>query len=133
MTKNNEAIHSYREWTQVELLLFRFFFIFFVFQALPLDWKYYHHIGQINWLDMHYSDLFYLARYTPQFVSYSSVDGSGVNTFYNWMLIIVIAVIGTAVWSYFDKHRQEYNFLYYLLRVHCSNTTFCHLVESVRE
>lgn len=98
------------EWRGSEKLLFRFFFIYFFIQAVPLDWKYYRDLFAINWTNLQYRDIFYIARYQPKFFD-------GPDTFANWAVVALIAVVGTAIWSYRDKGRQDYNNLYYWLRV----------------
>jgi hypothetical protein len=101
---------SHSTWKGYELLLFRFFFIYFIIQAVPLDWKYYRSVFQINWLNLHYGDIFNLTRYSPKFVS-------GADSFYNWAIASLIALIGLIIWTIVDKRRSEYNLLNYWLRV----------------
>ncbi|WP_448633750.1 hypothetical protein [Pedobacter panaciterrae] len=60
---NNES----REWKPWEKNLFRFFFIFLVIQIIPIDWKFYKELFSINWLHLHFHDLFKLTKYQPQF------------------------------------------------------------------
>lgn len=98
------------EWQNYEKVIFRFFFIFFAIQIIPLDAKYFQNLFSIDWINLHFRDIFYIARYAPAFIS----DTPG---FGDWVIIAVVAIIGTLVWSYFDKQRKEYNALYYWLRV----------------
>lgn len=106
------------KWKDYEKIGFRFFFIYFVLQILPLDWKFYGNLFHINWTDLHFGDIFYISRYTPQFISGGSTPGAwGIATLADWVLIAVIAVIGTAIWSIRDKNSENYNNLYYWLRV----------------
>src|SRR5690606_28307146 len=100
---------KYSSWNGYEKTLFRFFFIYFFIQAVPLDWKYFKTAFSINWLDLHYGDFFNLARYYPQFIE-------GQN-YLNWIIVAIIAVFGTAIWTFVDTKRTEYNTLYYWLRV----------------
>ena len=99
-----------RNWKGYELLLFRFFFVYFIIQALPLDWKYYKNIFQINWAALPYSDIFNLTRYAPKFLP-------GADSFYNWAIAAVIALIVFVIWTLSDQHKKEYNLLSYWLRV----------------
>lgn len=97
-------------WTTYERIAFRFFFIYFIIQALPLDWKFYRDLISINWSQLYYGDIFSLARYAPRFFSEQQ-------TFADWIVIASIAVVGAFVWSVLDRKRQEYDTLHYWLRV----------------
>lgn len=98
------------EWKGYEKILFRFVAIYFFIQAVPLDWKYYRDVFSINWLGLHYRDIFYLAHYTPRFFE-------NVPVFADWAVIAAIALAGTALWTALDTKSKEYNSIYYALRV----------------
>ncbi|KAA5543013.1 DoxX family protein [Adhaeribacter rhizoryzae] len=105
-------------WSGPEKIAFRFFFLYFFLQAVPLDWKYYRNLFSINWLDLHLGDILNLSRYTPQFFAGNPTAGSwGLNTFADWGVVFAIAVVGAIIWTIRDKDRREYNQLYYWLRV----------------
>ena len=97
-------------WKEYEKVIFRFFFIYFFIQAVPLDWKYYGQLFSINWLHLGFDDIFNLTRYSPQFFS-------GGQSFANWAVVAIIAFSGTIIWSFLDKKHLEYNHLYYWIRV----------------
>jgi uncharacterized membrane protein YphA (DoxX/SURF4 family) len=106
------------KWKEYEKAAFRFFFIYFVLQALPLDWKYFGNLFRIQWTDLHFGDIFYISRYTPQFISGGSTPGTwSIGTLADWALIAAIALIGAIIWSLRDKKSENYNNLYYWLRV----------------
>ncbi|AYL95081.1 DoxX family protein [Mucilaginibacter celer] len=106
------------KWKGYEKAAFRFFFIYFVLQALPLDWKYFGNLFRIQWGSLSFGDIFYISRYTPQFVSGSTTPGTwGIGTLADWALLAGIALIGAIVWSLSDKKSENYNKLYYWLRV----------------
>jgi len=98
------------EWKGYEKIIFRFLFIYFIIQTIPLDWKYYKGLLSINWLDLKYGDIFFISRYFPNF---SSATGS----FTDWIIIAVIAAIGAFIWTKKDKPETDYTILYYWLRV----------------
>lgn len=98
------------EWKGYEKIALRFFFVYFIIQTIPLDWKFYKGIFSINWLDLKYGDIFYITRYFPRFFS-------GEETFWNWIVIILIAVAGAVIWTKKDKPDTDYDKLYYWLRV----------------
>lgn len=97
-------------WNTFEKIAFRFFFIYFVLQAVPLDWKYYRDLLALDWWPLQYRNFFYLARYTPRFFA-------DVPVLADWAILATLAVIGTAIWSYRDRPAREYNTLLYSLRV----------------
>ena len=101
---------SFKEWNGYEKILFRFTAIYFLIQAIPLDWKYYRDVFSINWLDLHYRDIFYLAHYAPRFFE-------SVPVFADWVVIAVIALFGSVLWGALDTKTKEYNRLFYWLRV----------------
>ncbi|WP_233219027.1 DoxX family protein [Adhaeribacter arboris] len=106
------------DWNKLEKAAFRFFFIYFFIQAVPLDWKYFRNLFSINWLDLHFRDIFYLSRYTPQFFSTpENTSGWGIGSFADWGIVLAIAVVGAVVWSLVGRNRKEYNQLYYWVRV----------------
>ncbi|WP_448634980.1 DoxX family protein [Pedobacter panaciterrae] len=97
------------EWNGYEKTALRFFFIYFILQTIPLDWKYYKGIFAINWLNLNYGDIFFITRYFPSF-------GSATGSFIDWIIIAVIAAIGAAVWAKKEKPDTDYSILYYWLR-----------------
>ncbi|GAB2543365.1 DoxX family protein [Spirosoma aerophilum] len=97
-------------WTRTEKTLFRFVFIYFVLQAIPLDWRFYRDLVSIDWGAFYYRDLFNLARYAPHFFG-------PADSFVNWAAVAVMAGIGTLIWTLRDRHRRDYTALYYWLRV----------------
>lgn len=110
---NNES----REWKPWEKNLFRFFFIFLVIQIIPIDWKFYKELFSINWLHLHFHDLFKLTKYQPQFFSDNQIAEWRIGGFANWVVFIVIAAVGAVIWGKADAQRKEYTKLYYWLRV----------------
>lgn len=96
-------------WREYEKVALRFFFIYFLIQAVPLDWKFYQQLFSINWLHPHFYQLFSLSKYAPQFF--------GVTEYGNWLIAAGIAVAGTAVLSFVRKQDDDYDNLHYWLRV----------------
>lgn len=96
-------------WKDYEKAAFRFFFIYFVILAVPLDWKFYQQLFSINWLHPHFYQLFSLTKYSPQFF--------GVTGFTNWLIAASIALIGAAIWSFARHEDDDYDNLHYWLRV----------------
>ncbi|QNL49361.1 DoxX family protein [Olivibacter sp. SDN3] len=105
-------------WKPYERVLFRFFFIYFILQAVPLDWKYYVRLFQLNWFNLQFQDIFNISRYTPQLLETErSIDFWGIHTFGDWGILTAIALLGGLIWSLFKKKQDNYVGLYYVLRV----------------
>ncbi|WP_205511246.1 DoxX family protein [Longitalea arenae] len=97
-------------WKGYEKIAFRFVFIYFFIQAVPLDWLYYQQVFAIDWLHLRYSDILVLAHYMPQFKP-------GAQSFAAWGIVALVAAIGTIVWTLLDRNREtEYNNAYYWIR-----------------
>lgn len=100
------------EWTEVQKIALRFFFVYFLIQIVPLDWKYYSLVSSIDWTDLYYGDIFNLSRYYPKFFA-------GPDTLLNWVVTAFLASAGATLWSYWERSRTQldYDKLYYWLRV----------------
>ncbi|WP_343669131.1 DoxX family protein [Chitinophaga sp.] len=82
-------------------ILFRFFFIYFVLQAVPFNFKYFERVPA----GFGFRSLFYISRYMPG------------DSFATWGIIAIIALAGTIIWSLTERKNQSYEQLYYWLRV----------------
>ena len=104
-------------WSKGGLFLFRFFFIYFLIQVIPLDWKFY----RDAFTDIRPGDFLYwlqLTRYYPRFIADDPSNAWGLISYANWLVAALMALVGALVWSRVDKtRRQGYHYLYYVLRV----------------
>jgi len=105
------------EWTNTQKIAFRFFFVFFIIQTVPLDWKFYTTLFSINWLDPDLYNVLSLTRYSPQFFSETALSSWGIASFVNWGVVFLMALIGAVAWSFVDRKARNYDLLYYFLRV----------------
>ena len=96
-------------WSEKEKIIFRFFFLFFILQALPLTVDFFKVIFGINWFKITYGDIFNITRLSPKFIP-------GADSFFNWLIIAVLAAIGTFAWGQSKLKNQNYDNLYYWLR-----------------
>jgi hypothetical protein len=87
-------------------IIFRILFIYFLLQALPLDWKSYSYLFSINWLHLQYQDIFNLAHYTTRF-------SSGEAGYIDWGILLLIALVAGLIW----KPNIDEDKLYYWLKV----------------
>lgn len=100
-------------WKPYEKVLLRFFIIYFALQIIPLDWKFYAQVFTTPWTDLYYGDIFALTKYTPRILS-------GADTIWNWVILALVAVVGTFVWKSVEEKKAQapdYTALYYWLRV----------------
>jgi len=97
-------------WSEKEKNIFRFFFLFFVIQALPLSVDLFKVVFGFNWLHISYGDIFDLTRLSPKFIP-------GNDSLINWIIIAALAAIGAVVWGRSAYKDQDYDNLYYWLRV----------------
>ena len=96
-----------------EKFAFRLFFLYFLLQAVPLDWKYWQEVFLIDWSHLHYGAIFDLAHYSPRW-------SSGPQQYTDWLILLAIALVGAMVWTAVDARRKSVvadDNLYYWLRV----------------
>jgi hypothetical protein len=107
------STQSSTEWNYYQVTALQFFFLYFLLQIFPLDWKFYQQLFSINWLHLSYADIFNLAHYTPDFL------GVG-QSFGNWIIVAFLAAISTFIWQYLEKSRgkkiTDNDTLFYWLR-----------------
>ena len=111
-----------QNWTFLQKITFRFFFIYFVLQIQPWTllaelynasslFKYYNLV--MDWLvEMGNKHLFHVREVLVP------LNGSG-DTSYGWAqlwLFLVLALVGCIVWTILDRNRKNYNTLDYWLR-----------------
>jgi hypothetical protein len=113
---------SHRNWKPWQLILFRIAFLFFVAICVPnsLDW--YDQVLHIDWTNLHYRDLYDIARFGSGINWFgNAIFGSTLLGYANWIITLALAVLGGIVWTLIDRRRKpeprEYNRWYYWLRV----------------
>lgn len=106
----NTNIPSPPAWTDREKLIFRFFFLFFFLQAIPLSVDFFKITFGFNWLHISYGDIFNLTRLSVKFLP-------GTDSFVNWIIVAVMAVIGAVLWGKTKYKNVDYDQFYYWLRV----------------
>jgi len=107
---SNTNIPSPPVWTDREKLIFRFFFLFFILQAIPLSVDFFKTVFGFNWLHISYSDIFNLSRLSAKFIP-------GPDSLVNWIIVAIIAMIGAFAWKRSKYKNIDYDSFYYWLRV----------------
>lgn len=108
-----------QHWPKWKLYGFRFVFLVLLLFIIPLDWKFYQKLFSIDWAAAPFYDLLTLTKYQPQFFAPARPWGQYLEfvSFWNWLIVALIALVGAAIWSVADKQRQSYPQLYYWSRV----------------
>jgi hypothetical protein len=109
-------------WTEEQKILFRIAFVFFVSMALPNNIAWYKEVIALDWLHLHYRDLYDVARFGSGLTIFGNkLFGSTLNGYATWIITLlfatVIGLIWTAVVRLRRKEPRDYNLLYYWLRV----------------
>ncbi|MFD2572052.1 hypothetical protein ACFSUS_15515 [Spirosoma soli] len=105
-----------RPWTTGEKIAFRIAFVFFVIFSIPTNVGWYRNLFSLDWLHLHYRDLYDIARFQPNLLGgakwWPSWMGYG-----EWVFLLLVSTVVGLVWTALDRKRLEYNLLYYWLRV----------------
>ncbi|GAB2788624.1 hypothetical protein GCM10027275_36930 [Rhabdobacter roseus] len=109
-------------WKNYQRVLFRIAFIFFVSMTLPNNVNWYKELFALDWLHLHYRDIYDVARFGSGLNFFGSrLFGSPLNGYATWVITLLFSVVAGFIWTAVDKFRKpepkEYNLLYYWLRV----------------
>lgn len=109
-------------WTNGQNVLFRIAFVFFIAMSLPNDWSWYKNALSLDWLHLHYRDLYDVARFGSGLgVFGNKLFGSPLNGYATWIITLIFAIVVGGIWTAVVRWRKNepanYNLLYYWLRV----------------
>lgn len=113
---------NFRIWKPWQLLWFRIAFIFFIALAIPNNPEWYKIVLHIDWTNLHYRDLYDIARFGSGINFFGNTFfGSNLLGYANWITTLLIAIGGGLLWTVVVRfrhiERKEYDILYYWLRV----------------
>ena len=117
---STESLNTGNEhWSANQKLIFRIVFIFITLFSVPLDVGFYQMIWHFDYAHLNYRDLTeVVAFFNPQFINIFSASGFfGLESYVNYPLILLIAIVGGLIWTTLDKSSTEYRTLYYWARV----------------
>src|SRR5215204_5640142 len=118
IARKKEEKPSIPQWKGWQKILFRIAFVFFVFMSLPTSSSWYSNLFSIDWANLHYRDIYDLARFSSGFSFVgNAIFGNTLNGYANWFITLFVASALGLVWTASDRKRKEYNTLYYWLRV----------------
>ncbi|UOR06458.1 hypothetical protein MUN82_05020 [Hymenobacter aerilatus] len=114
-----KATPARRPWKPWQRVLFRVAFPFFILMSLPSDLGWYKNLASIDWLHGHYRDVYDLARFSPSFFLKGGGEGGApaLLGYGNWFIALGLALLIGLVWTLLARKREEYEVLYYWLRV----------------
>lgn len=120
-TNGETPTNAPKSWTDFQKVTFRITFIFFIAMSIPTSAGWYKNLFSLDWLHLHYRDLYDIARFQP------SILGRGVSWWPTWMgygewlFLLLLSTIGGLIWTGVVRWRKSapknYNLLYYWLRV----------------
>ncbi|MDN3547651.1 hypothetical protein [Mucilaginibacter aquaedulcis] len=104
-------------WKPYQKVLFRIAFVFFVLMSIPMTGEWYKNLVGINWLHLHYRDLYDIARFQPSLVRFQT-PAYYLMGYADWLAVLGIGIVGGLVWTAIDRGKtKNYQTLYYWLRV----------------
>ncbi|MGE9314063.1 hypothetical protein ACLOAU_20585 [Niabella sp. CJ426] len=105
----------HKPWTPGELFIFRLVFIFLLVLSLPFDRLLFESLKNAPFS---FETAFQLFTYRTSSVAESQSVNHPFTGYWNWLIALIAALIGTIIWQIADKKTtKEYNRLYYFLRV----------------
>lgn len=103
-------------WSVRKVFILRLAILFFIILSIPYDLNLYR---SLSGSFFSFEDLFQLATYRTSFIPESLYVGINLEGYYNWLIALIIAIIGALLWNKKtpEKTDVEYNQQYYWLRV----------------
>lgn len=109
-------------WTETQKVAFRIAFVFFIAMSMPNDPSWYKNALSLDWLHLHYRDLYDLARFGSGLNLFGNrLFGSPLNGYAIWVITLLFAIGVGGIWTAIVRVRKaeplNYERLYYWLRV----------------
>lgn len=117
-----DGVYAPVSWKGYQKVAFRIAFIFFICISIPNSLEWYKFVINIDWTNLHYRDLYDIARFGSGLNWFgNTIFGSNLSGYANWIITFVAASIGGVIWTVISRRTKseprEYNLLYYWLRV----------------
>lgn len=108
-------------WSGWQLLLFRIAVPFILIFAIPNSWNWYKNAFSLDWLHLHYRDLYDIARFQPSLLGRGVAWWPAWLGYGEWLFILAVSTVIGLIWTTADQLRKpsptQYRTLYYWLRV----------------
>ncbi len=114
--------HAGPGWKEYQKFLFRIAFIFFIAISIPNNANWYAHVFSIDWTNLHYRDLYDIARFGSGINFFgNTIFGSTLSGYANWIISLLFAIGGALIWTaaikVLRRDNLNYPLFYYWLRV----------------
>ncbi len=111
-----------RPWRFYQKFLLRIATVFFLFMSIPTNAGWYVHLANLDWTDLHYRDLYDLARFSSGFSWVGNqLFGTNLLGYANWVITLLVSIGIAGIWSAvvlgLKRDFKNYDLLYYWLRV----------------
>lgn len=105
-------------WTPGQKFTLRVAVIFFLIMSIPWSGDWYSNLFGIDWMHIHYRDIYDIARFNPSFVRFSN-PLYNLSGYADWILILIVSFIGGGIWTLIESKKSNLNYdnLYYWIRV----------------
>ncbi|GAB3782875.1 hypothetical protein GCM10028818_39640 [Spirosoma horti] len=117
---NDKQESRYPAWTRSQKIAFRIAFVFFLVMSIPTNASWYKNVASLDWLHLHYRDLYDVARFQPNLLGRVSWWPAWMG-YGEWVFILLASVVAGLIWTAVVAFRRtdprDYNWLYYWLRV----------------
>lgn len=115
------AIQTEKVWKPWQKFLFQVSFIFFICISIPNSPEWYRHVFSIDWTNLHYRDLYDIARFGSGINFFGSkLFGSSLNGYANWIITLIVSVAAAGAWTLVQwigrVKVNNYDKLFYWLR-----------------
>ena len=97
-------------WNPTQKFILRALVVFFLIFTIPLDWKYFYDLSQLDWAGFNYGVIFEITRYFPRMLGESPL-------LLDVFLAVGIALVLSVIWSGFEKSEPNWENLYKVLRI----------------
>jgi len=111
-TRTDESVR----WTPVQLFAFRVAFIFFIAISIPNNPEWYRHVWEIDWFNLHYRDLYDIARFGSGINLFgNTLFGSSLLGYANWIISFLFSLTAAMLWTFAVRRKaiSHYNSLNY--------------------
>jgi hypothetical protein len=110
-----------QQWTTGQRIAFRIAFIFFILICIPNSPEWYDTVIHIDWTNLHYRDLYDIARFGSGIGLFGDrLFGSTLLGYANWIITLLLSIVAAGIWTFIARRRHierpEYHTLYYWLR-----------------
>src|SRR6187200_3325887 len=94
-------------WKAYEKILFRIAFIFFIAISIPNSPEWYKQVFSIDWTNLHYRDLYDIARFGSGINFFgNTIFGSTLLGYANWITTLLVSIAGGLIWTYIARARR---------------------------